>query len=145
MKYKLIKGVAHNLGHSFLSDSNAVMREGVYTIVPSVLFSAAMAAAVPKVEIDLLRETVEPVKLALPEIARSLAFYHGWLPGLLRSHGVDPGVIQAATITIGFDYTRTRRSAFQPTEEIPEFVCTVRLIDDRGVTHEAMPTDWWRS
>ncbi len=145
MKYKVIRGVAHNLGHSFLSDSNAVMRDGVYTIVPAVLFSAAKAAAVPRVDIDLMRETIQPPELAVPEVVQSLAFYHGWLPKLLSNHGVGSGVVQAATISISFDYARIRRSAFHPTEEIPEFGCTVRLTDDRGITHEAMPKDWWRS
>ena len=145
MKYKHVKGVAHNLGHSFLSDANAVMQDGVYTIVPAVLFKAAQAMSAPHVTIDLLQETVAPSALALPELSRALAFYRGWLPKLLINHGLDPNIIQAATILISFDYSRARRSGFQPTEEIPEFTCAVRLTDDRGVLHEAMPDNWWRS
>src|SRR5262245_182920 len=127
MKYKRIQGVAHNLGHSFLSDSNAVMRDGVYTIVPFVLFKAARTAAVPRVDIDLVNETIEPVELSLPELKQSVAFYRTWLPQLLQSHGVEPSVIRAATIAIVFDYSRDRHTQYAPAESIPEFVCTVSL------------------
>ena len=112
MKYKHVKGVAHNIGHSFLSDANAVMRDGVYTIVPAMLFKAAQAMSAPRVTIDLLQETVEPAALALPELSQALAFYRGWLPKLLSSHGLDPSIIQTATILISFDYSRARRSGF---------------------------------
>ena len=145
MKYKLIRGVAHNLGHSFLSDSNAVMREGVYTIVPAVLFAAAKATAVPQVTINLLNEAIAPTELALPELAQAVSFYRNCLPQLLSSHGIDPSVIKGASITIDFDYSRTRRSQFHPADEIQEFLCAVQLTDDRGVAHVANPTEWWNS
>jgi hypothetical protein len=145
MKYKRIRGVAHNLGHSFMSDANAVMRDEVYTIVPAALFKAAEAMAVSRVSIDLLTATVEPPELALPEVSQSLAFYRNWLPTLLNNNGVDATAIRAATILITFDYSRARRSVSQPSEQVPEFTCKVRLTDDRGVVHEAEPADWWRA
>ena len=144
MKYKRVKGVAHNLGHSFMSDANAVMQEGVYTIVPAVLFKAAEAMSVSRVSIDLLKETIDPPELTLPELTRSLAFYRTWLPTLLDNNGLDPSAIRAATIIITFNYSRVRRSVSAPTEQVPEFTCKVQLTDDRGVQHEAEPTDWWR-
>lgn len=145
MKYKHIKGVAHNLGHSFLSDTNAVMRDDVYTIVPAVLFRTATAARVSSVQLDFLQKTVNPPDLNSTELKQSLDHFQKWQPELLASHKVDPAIIRSATLRIAFDYTRTRRSQCDPIDEIPEFTCVVELTDDHGVTHMAKPKNWWRS
>jgi hypothetical protein len=145
LKHKHIKGVAHNLGHSFLSDTNALMRNDVYTIVPALLFQAATQKRVPFVQLDILQKTVNPPELNSSELRQSLDHFQKWLPNLLASHQIEPAIIRSATLRIEFDYTRTRRTDSEPSEEIPEFRCMIELTDDRGVTHTAEPKNWWRS
>lgn len=142
MKYKRIKSVAHNLGHSFLSIMNAVDRRGPYTIVPREIFAAATAAQVPQVRIDILGERIEPEGLMSAPIRESLAIYHRTLPRLLESQEVEPAAVAGATITLTLDHARSRTAPYDPAERVPEFTCLVEITDDRGVVHRATPTKW---
>ena len=121
------------------------MRDDVYIIVPAVFFRTATAAHVPSVELDFLQKTVNPSELNSTELTQSLEHFRKWLPNFLASHQVDPVIIQSATLRLVFDYTRTRRSQYDPIDEIPEFICVVKLTDERGVIHVAEPKNWWRS
>ena len=121
------------------------MQNGVYTIVPALLFQAAAQARIPSVQLDILQKAINPLELDSSELRQSLEHFHDWLPNLLASHQVEPAIIRSATLRIEFDYTRTRRTDSEPSEEIPEFRCMIELMDDRGVTHIAEPKNWWRS
>jgi hypothetical protein len=144
LKYKNIKSVAHNLGHSFLSDMNAVDVRGQYTIVPELLFADAARAAVPEVKLDFLARTIEPPLLASPALEASLANYARMLFELCAHQNVDAHAIHSATLSIAFDYSRSRRTPYEPTVAIQEFVCTVSIEDDRRVVHMAKPDHWWK-
>ena len=143
MKYKHIKSVAHNLGHSFLSDMNAVTDRGRYTIVPERLFAAAAHARLPEVHIDFLAHRIEPDAARLPEVEQAVSYYARWLSELLTSQNVAPEAVTGATLTLAFDYDRVRRTRYYPITEVQEFVCTVSLTDDRGRVHQATPDKWW--
>ena len=121
------------------------MRNGVYTIVPALLFQAATQQRIPSVQLDILQKTVNPPELDSSEVRQSLDHFQKWLPDLLASHQLEPAIIRSATLRIEFDYTRTRRTDSDPSEQIPEFRCMVELTDDRGVTHTGEPKNWWRS
>ena len=145
MKYKNIKSVAHNLGHSFLSDMNAVGSGGRYVIVPELLFRAAERGHVPQVRVDLLRGAVEPPSVALPEVQEAVGYSVSRLPELLTSQNVAPSAVTGATLTIEFDYSRRRQAQYRPEAAIPEFACVVELTDDRGQVHRGRPNNWWYS
>ena len=144
MKYKNLKSVAHNFGHSFLSDMNAVSLDGRYTVVPELLFQAAREAKEPRITIDFLREEVEPAALRFPALLRAVQTYRGTLPKLLESQNVDPAAVREARLALEFDFAGTRPGKYYPHDEVPAFVCVVELADDRGVVHRGMPTNWWR-
>lgn len=143
MKYKNIKSVAHNLGHSFLSDTNATGERSSWTIVPELLFAEAARRQEPEVRIDFLTGEISPAALAIPEVKRSVEHYGRWLPALLESQSIEATSVVAAALTIRFDYSRTRRTQYHPVREIQEFSCLVELRDDRGVVHRAEPDHWW--
>ena len=142
MKYRQIGGVAHNFGHSFLSDTNAVDDAGRYVIVPRVLFANAALERAPRVRIDFTTGAVEPPSLRTPEVERAIANYARWLPELMESHGLDPAAVVGAELTLTFDYDNVRRTR-DGSEQIQEFACTVALTDDRGRIHHARPDHWW--
>ena len=143
MKYKNIKSVAHNIGHSFLSDTNAAMKESRYTIVPEELFARAARTQVPEVKIDLLTGDMEPNELRTPELEQAIQHFVRWLPSMLTSQNVAPEAVRSATLKLAFDYGRVRESKYHPERSVQEFVCTVEFTDDRGVVHRAHPDHWW--
>jgi hypothetical protein len=144
LKYKNIKSVAHNLGHSFLSDMNTADVQGQYTIVPELLFADAARAGVPEVKLDLIARTVEPPLLASPAVQASLANYARMLFELCAHQNVDAKAIRSAVLAIVFDYQRSRVTPYEPTVAIQEFVCTVSIEEDRGILHVASPDHWWK-
>jgi hypothetical protein len=143
MKYKNIKSVAHNIGHSFLSDMNAVESGGRYTIVPELLFRAAERERVREVRVDLLNGEIQPESVALPEVRGAVGYYVRWLAELLTSQNVLPSAVTGAVLVIQFDYSRRRQARYEPELEIPEFACTVEITDDRGEVHPGHPNNWW--
>ena len=143
MKYKNIQSVAHNIGHSFLSDMNATGSGSQYTIVPELLFRAAERQRVSSVSIDLRSGEIRPDSIALPEVRDAAVSYARWLPDLLASQQVDPGAVTRAVLILEFDYSRRRQSRYTPEVGIPEFACTVEIADDRGTVHRGYPTNWW--
>ena len=145
MKYKNIKSVAHNLGHSFLSDMNAATVRGQYVFVPQRLIAAAAAARVSHIAIDFVTGQIAPDAVRSRELEAAVRQYADNLPHLLESQNVDPTAIVGARMTIDLDYERTREARYAPAESIPEFTCTVTLTDHRGKRHIGAPTNWWRA
>jgi hypothetical protein len=142
-RYKTIGSVAHNLGHSFLSDTNAVMRDGQYIIVPQLLFAAVARDRIREVTIDLVARRIKPQSLRSSEIQDAIDHYAEWLPKLLASHGASAAVVSSAILSLEFDHSRVRRTLYEPIQAIPEFSCVVELTDNRGVVHRGMPDHWW--
>ena len=146
MKYKNIKSWAHNLGHSFLSDTNLVAcGDGHYGIVAEELFAAAEAGRVPTVLIDFLANTVLPTSVATPEVLEGVAHYHASLARTAALQNVEASRLAAVTLTLDFNYLLRRRQREHPHQEIPQFRCTVTVTDDRGMSHVAHPDHWWRA
>ncbi|HWL41280.1 MAG TPA: hypothetical protein VNO75_13710 [Gemmatimonadaceae bacterium] len=143
MKYKNIKSIAHNLGHSFLSDMNASGSGGRYVIVPELLFAAAARERIPQVRIDLISRQVTPTSVISKELQGSVVNYAAMLFRLCHDQNVDDQAIRSAELMITFDYDRVRRTKYHPIREIQEFACVVEIVDDRGVLHQAHPDHWW--
>ena len=145
MKYKNIKSVAHNIGHSFLSDMNARSQDGRYIIVPRLLFQTAEKGQIPRVTIDLVTGAIDPIEVATAELRDAVEYYVRWLPGMLTSQSVEATAVKGAKLSIDFDYSRRRETLYDPAESAQEFACTVELTDDRGSVHRGHPTNWWRA
>ena len=141
-KYKNIKSVAHNLGHSFLSDMNSVGSGRAFTMVADAIYQAAKAAQVPVVRIDLISGTIEPSAIETKPIREAVAHYRRRLPELAVSQSVEPRMIRHATLTLQFDLTAGRPGKYYPEREIPKVEALVEIFDDRGTRHEAHPTNW---
>jgi hypothetical protein len=144
VKYKNIKSVAQNLGHSLLSDMNAATIRGHYMFVPQRLFAAATAARVGRIAIDFFRGQVAPDIVRSPELQTAVTQYAESLPRMLESQNVNANAVVGARMTIDLDYEHTREARYAPAEAIPEFTCTVELTDDRGVVDIGTPANWWR-
>jgi hypothetical protein len=143
-KYKNIKSVAHNIGHSFLSDMNMLGSGRGFVLVPEEIYWVAKSANEPKIRIDLMTGEVEPQSVATRNITESAAIYARMLPKLLASQSVEPSMVRSAFLELEFDFAHTGVSRSEPPLELPNVTCTVTLDDDRGISHEVHPKNWCR-
>jgi hypothetical protein len=141
-KYKNIKSVAHNFGHSFLSDMNLAGTWPDIVMVPDVIYRTARALGEPLVHIDFFHATVEPAAVATDIVQQAVRDYARGLPKLLESQSVLPAMVRGAELTLRFDFDASRPARYVPGREVPSVECVVRLTDDRGVIHEGRPAHW---
>jgi hypothetical protein len=141
-KYKNIKSVAHNFGHSFLSDVNLGGTWPDIVMVPDVIYQAARASGQPLVRIDFFRGSVEPSAVATDIVLEAVGHYARGLPKLLESQFVLPAMVTGAELTLRFNFDGSRPARDFPGREVPAVECVVRLTDDRGIVHEGRPAHW---
>ena len=139
-KYKRLKSVAHNLGHSFLSDSNGLGNP--YEFVPPHLYQRARELGAASVVVDFLHERIDPEELKTPMLQTSIAWYRKQLPGLVESQGVPLSAITSAVLYLWFDLQEQPRTGKFDLLEPPDFRCRVEIVDDRGNTHVGEPKEW---
>ena len=141
MKYKNLKSVAHNFGHSFTSDMNWVGDD----YLMNHLARSAIRSGVPEFRADLLSGDVEPDAVLLPQFAESVMIRRGVLARLLESQSADPSRIPSAKMRLSLEVARRSAHPSQPDIWEFPFECVVELTDDRGVTHRGEVRDWWRA
>lgn len=139
-RYRVLKRVAHDLGHSYLS----LMNYRAEDYVVENLHRAARAAHERRVVIDVLRGTMEPAAVRTPVFLESVADQQRWLGRRVQTQGAALDMASAATITVDFDFEGSRSSPNVPGLELPAYTCTVEMVDDRGRTHTATVPEWCR-
>ena len=143
-KYKVLKAVAHNVGHSFLSDMNYVGTGSRFTMVPELIFQTARKERVTAFHLDLINQVIEPEAFDIPEINESAGYYRKMLWNQVDNQGADPAFVRAADLWIRFDLESRRTSRYVGHAELPVFSCEVTIIDDRGHSHVGRPDHWWQ-
>ena len=136
MKYKVIKGVAHDFGHSFVSLMNNIADD----YVMDHLLRASVASGEPELRVDLRTGAAEPAVLVVPLVRSSLDIHRAWLPGMLREHGVTLPMREAA-MSIRFDLSALRPPAAG--RVMVPLVCEVEITDDRGIIHVGTVRHQW--
>lgn len=137
--YKLLKDVAHNIAHSFMSNLNYV--DGEY--VSTEIFQIARREGISHVTIDFLRAKVTPAPLATPRVLKTLGGIGG-LQQLAMSRGFDVAIIRSAVLEIDFHFDQTRKLP-NTNLELPSYEARSTIVDDRGVAHLAKVPEWWQS
>jgi hypothetical protein len=140
MKYKHLRSVAHNFGHSFVSRENHDHATGDYVI--GQLARAAVSSGEPELFMDVLARTAGPPPLLTTVVRRSLARYAGWFGELLRSHGIAAEAITHATLRVRFDLSRVDVPGRIGPYMLP-FRCVVEITDDRGRVHTGTVPGAW--
>jgi hypothetical protein len=139
MKYKVIKSVAHNLGHSFTS----LMNYRADDYVMSYLARAAVESRSSELRVDLISGAAGPSALLLEPVKESIHHYCVWLPKLLESHSVQPAAIINAGMVVRLNIDRVSDDRGFPGNFEPPFECEVTLVDDRGRDHVGRVKGWW--
>ncbi len=141
VKYKNLKSIAHNFGHSFTSDMNWALDD----YVMNHLARAAISSGQTELHADLLAGTAEPPALAVPQVRMAVSDRRAMLAHLLGSQNAEPSRIRAATMRLRVDVARRSAHPSQPDIWEFPFECVVELTDDRGITHRGEVYDWWRA
>ena len=138
-RYKVLRSVAHSVGHSFTS----LMNYDGEDYVMGHLLRRAREVREPTLLVDLLAGTAAPGSLLIPEVRRSVSSYCSWFPKLLASHRTLPQFVRAAQMTLTFDLSVERASGYAPGCTESPYTCQVAITDDRGKVWRAEIRDWW--
>jgi hypothetical protein len=138
-RYKVLKSVAHSLGHSFTSLMN--YRGNDY--VMGHLLRRARQTGCDTLQVDLISRRAEPADLLIPEVKDSVEGYCAFLSQLVASHQTSMQYVRAASMSIKFNLAVSRSVRHAPGFEESPFLCRVEIVDDRGKTWSAEIRDWW--
>lgn len=139
-KFKVLKSVAHNLAHSYLSLMNYIDDE--YTV--ERIFQIAKIERLEEIKIDVLKEVIEPPPFATKQIMLSLTYLKKNLISLLESEHMTLEHIESCSITIRFDLNNIKKSDKVPDLELPTYSCLSEIVDINGKHHSASVVEWWR-
>lgn len=119
MKYRLLKSIAHNFTHSFVSYMNYV--DDGYVI--DDLLQVVRAAKGKRISIQWIPDSPLPPCLP-PRVLKSIAHRKTWLPSHVASSGADVAAIREFRTDI----------FVKPNHQI---AVEAHVVDDRGKEHVA--------
>lgn len=127
-RYKTLKAVAHNFGHSFTGDMNWF--EGDYAMGHTL--RQARLVDCPELRVDLLSGQFQPQEMSSPEVEEAVRNYVNWFPTFVENENSALSLISAARMVVQFDHARTKPRPGDPACDETPFVCRVEITDDRG-------------
>jgi hypothetical protein len=137
-RYKVLKSVAHSLGHSFTSLTNYAHDD----YVMGHILRFARASNRDTLLINLMTGEADPKALVQPPIEAVPGDYAVGLRDLVKSHRSDMRFVQAAGLRLRFDLQRSRTVRGTRLTESP-YVCDVVITDDRDKEYTAHFEGWW--
>ncbi len=151
-KYRVLKSVAHNWAHSFLS----LMHVSDNSFFIQALLDAVRSTQVHVVHIYPLMGEIEPPALRSPNIVTALQRAPQWFLDILISQNCTPSMVRSVELTVTFDLSKpfpllkevAPGTWFAPHIRQPEcarYQAEVRLVDDHGREHRASVREWWQN
>jgi hypothetical protein len=138
-RYKVLKGVAHNIGHSFTSTMNYA--SGDY--VMGHILRLARASGKSTLKIDFVTGDAAPPELLVEPVSRACSNYASFFWSLVQSSGSDRSCVQSASLFLNYDLTVQRPMDRGPLFLESPYVCEVRIVDMRGKKYTARLAGWW--
>jgi hypothetical protein len=138
-RYKVLKGVAHNIGHSFTSLMNYAHDD----YVMGHILRFARRTGRETLTIDFVKREAGPPELLAEPVAEVPARYMEWFWKLVEQQGSDMSLVQSATLTLRYDIATQRPHSSAPQFIESPFVCDVRITDTRGKDYMAHFDGWW--
>lgn len=146
--HKVLRAVAHNIGHSFLSLGPDFI-ENSWPV--QHLLTAARDARQPAVVINLIAGTLSPPTVASEPLSMALAHLGARFSDMVKRSGASMDLVQSAELSVNFRFDEKRPG--QPPGQwfaagviVPEMVpysAVVTIVDDRGAVHESSVKEWW--
>jgi hypothetical protein len=137
-KYKVLKGVAHNIGDSFTS----LMNYSVDDYSMGHILRFARESGINTLTIDLLSGQGSPASLLRQPILELPSWYSKMFLRLVQSSGSDRELIRSATLTLVYDLQHSRPSPIKNELQSP-FTCDVCIVDVRGKNYAVHLDGWW--
>ena len=138
-RYKVLKSVAHSMGHSFTSLMN--YRGNDY--VMGHLLRRAREVREGTLIVDFISGEAAPASLLTPPIREAVRDYAAWFPKQVASQKTSVNYVRAARMTIAFDLSIEREARHAPGCIESPYLCRVEIEDDRGKVWHAELRDWW--
>ncbi|MHB8130080.1 MAG: hypothetical protein ACYDEX_13890 [Mobilitalea sp.] len=140
-RMKMLKSIAHNAAHSYLSLMNYI--NGEYTV--DRLFQVAKESRETNIVIDILQQSIEPSIYLTTEIKLSLIYLKNSLESLLSSEKIPLDNILSAKIRINFNLEEeTKLSSNVQGLELPKYKCESEIIDINGKVYKKEVIEWWK-
>ncbi len=136
-RYKVLKGVAHNIGHSFASSMNYATDD--YTM--GHILRLARESGKDTLIIDFTTGVGTPSELLQEPISEVPPRYSDWFWKLVESSGSDRSLVQSANLIVKYDLERTKPASNGLS--LSPYVCEVSIVDTRGKNYSAHFQDWW--
>ncbi len=138
-QYKVLKSVAHNIGHSFTN----LMNNAEDDYVMGHILRFARSSGCNTLTIDFATGKGRPPELLSDPISDLPARYSQFFWDLVRRHGSEKSFVKAATLTLQYDTTTQRPPRGRGLAYESPYVCDVHITDDRGKDYHAQFSGWW--
>ena len=137
-RFKVLKSVAHNIGHSFTS----LMNYSVDDYSMGHILRFARESGETTLTIDFLQGMGRPHALLRDPISELPRRYTKMFWDLVTRAGSDRTLVQSATLTLKYDLQRTQPVRGTETPQNP-YTCDVSILDSRGKSYSAHFEGWW--
>lgn len=138
-RFKVLKGVAHNIGHSFTSLMNYSGDD--YSM--GHILRLARETGNNTLTIDLLTGQGSPASLLREPISGLPDWYSKMFSNMVHSSGSDRELLRSATLTLIYNLQQNRPSPTGNSSQSP-YTCEVSIIDVRGKEYAAWFAGWWQ-
>jgi hypothetical protein len=137
-RFKVLKGVAHNVGHSFTSLMNYFVDD--YSMGHILRF--ARETGQNTLSIDFLTGEGRPDALLRDPISELPRWYTNMFWRLVTCSGSNRALVQSAILKLKFDLHRTQPGPRADSPQSP-YTCEVSILDCRGKSYCAHFDGWW--
>jgi len=137
-RFKVLKGVAHNIGHSFTS----LMNYSVDDYSMGHILRFARETGQSTLTIDFVTGVGRPDALLRDPISELPRSYTNMFWRMVTSSGSDRTLVHSATLKLTFDLHRAQPG---PRSDCPQspYECDVVILDCRGKSYSAHFGGWW--
>ncbi len=138
-RYRVLKGVAHNVGHSFTS----LMNYAGDDYVMGHILRFARRSNRDTLDIDFVTGEAGPAELLATPISDVPSRYIEFFWDQVSRQGSDPSYVISAELRLQYNVGVQR-----PVQSSPQFLespytCDVKVVDIRGKTYTAHFEGWW--
>lgn len=137
-RFKVLKGVAHNIGHSFTSLMNFAADD--YSMGHILRFARETKS--DTMTIDFMTGVGSPESLLQEPISKLPEWYTNRFWDLVKSSGSDRSLVRSASLTLSYDLHRTDVAPVAGVLQSP-YSCDVVIADIRGKSYSAHFDGWW--
>lgn len=136
---RVLKGVAHNIGHSFTSTLNYADDD----YVMGHILRFARNTGCDTFTLDFVTGKASPQELLQEPISLVPQRYRDFFWDLVKRHGSDPSCVKAATLTLHYDIGVRRPLGRDPQVEESPYKCDVRITSTGGKEYSAHFQGYW--